>query len=357
MRAVVLTAVGAPLEVWEVTPRALGPTEARVQVRAAGVCRSDLHRVSGAIPAPLPMILGHEACGRVLEVGPEVAGLRPGDRVVSTPSPECGSCWYCVHGQPNLCERTAELRARHGARASDGTPIHAMAGLGTFREEMNVDQAMLVKVESELPDEQLALLGCGVTTGLGAVFNTAQVEPGSIVAVLGCGGVGLACVQGAVIAGAARIVAVDPVESKREMALALGASDAVDPQGTDAVEAVRSLSGGRGADYAFEVVGSAATILQARAMTRRGGTTVLIGAAPRSELVTFSAWDLHTEGRIVGCSNGSAHVRRDFARFIALAEAGRLDLGALVTRRIGLEDLGAAFAAMEAGEVVRSVVV
>src|SRR5262249_5237488 len=199
-----------------------------------------------------------------------------------------------------------------------------------------------------------ALLGCGVMTGLGAVLNTARVEAGASVAVLGCGGVGLAAVQGGRIAGAARVIAVDPVASKRQAALALRATDAVGPAAADAVAAVRAATGGRGADYAFEMVGSAAAILQARAMTRRGGTTVLVGAAPRAETVTFSAWDLHVEGRILGCSNGSAHVRRDVPRFLGLAEAGPLHPGAMGSPRLAPADLDTAFAPLRPGAAIRT---
>jgi len=356
MRAAVLTATGMPIELWDVNSMPLGPTEARVRVSATGVCRSDHHRVTGAIPIPLPVILGHEACGTVVEVGQLVRGLKPGDRVVSTPNPECGRCWYCVNGQPNLCVTIGDVRSRPAARSSEGRVIGSLAGLGSFREEMNVDETMLVKVETSLPDEQLALLGCAVITGVGAALNTAEVTVGSTVAIIGCGGVGLACVQGCRIAAAGRILAIDPVESKRRAALALGATDAIDPSSEDVVAAVRAASNGRGADFAFEVVGSAATILLARQMTRRGGSTVLVGAAALEETVTFSAWDLHTEGRIIGCSNGSAHVRRDIPRLIQLAESGVLDLRALVTERGGLEDLDTAFAAMERGDSIRTVI-
>jgi S-(hydroxymethyl)glutathione dehydrogenase/alcohol dehydrogenase len=353
----VLTALDSPLDLWHLEPRELGPTEARVRVAASGVCRSDLHRLTGDIPADLPMVLGHEACGVVVEVGAAVTRVRPGDRVIASPNPECGACWYCANGQPNLCERIADVRARPAGTGPGGAAVSALAGLGTFRDEIHADQSMLVGVETSLPDEQLALLGCGVTTGLGAVLNTARVEPGASVAILGCGGVGLSGVQGARIAGAAPILALDPVPAKREAALAMGATDALDPSATDAVARVRALTGGRGVDYAFEMVGSAACILLARSLARRGGTTVLVGAAPKAEQVTLPAWELHTEGAILGCSNGSAHVRRDLPRFIRLAEAGRLDLGAMVSRRIGLSELDGAFEAMRRGDVIRSVVV
>jgi S-(hydroxymethyl)glutathione dehydrogenase/alcohol dehydrogenase len=357
MRASVLTALNRRLALWDLEAPPLGAGELRVRVLASGVCGSDLHRLTGAIPATLPIVLGHEACAVVVAAGAAVTAIAVGDRVVTTSNPECGRCWFCVNGQPNLCDTTAALRDRIAGYGPDGIRVGAMAGLGSFREEMNVDQTMLVKVETELPDEELALLGCGVMTGLGAVLNTARVEPGATVAVIGCGGVGLAAIQGSRIAAASRIVAIDPIASKREAALALGATEAIDPNAQDAVASVLGATGGRGADYAFEMVGSVPTILQARAMTRRGGTTVLVGAAPKSATVTFSAWDLHTEGRILGCSNGSAHVHRDVPRFIALAEAGTLDLGAMVTRRIGLGELDEAFEMMQRSDTVRTVVV
>lgn len=356
MKAAVLAAIDEPLQMIDLWPAPLGPGEARIRVRASGVCGSDLHRMTGTIPAELPMVLGHEACGTVLEVGSAVRNLRPGDRVVATSNPECGSCWYCVHGQPNLCERTREMRSRSAGFDSRGGAIQSMAGLGSFRAEMNVDQTMLVRVETDLPDDELALFGCGVTTGLGAVLNTAKVEAGASVAILGCGGVGLASVQGAALVGATQIVAIDPVPGRRGCAAAMGATEQVDPSATDPVEAVRELTHGRGVDYAFEMVGSPATILQARAMTRPGGTTVLVGAPAKSAEVTFNAWDLHVEGRILGCSNGSARVGRDLPRFIALAESGRLRLGPMITNRIALGDLNDAFDQMRAGIGIRTVV-
>lgn len=356
MRAAVLRVPKEPIQLTEVRSPELRPTEVRVRVRASGVCRSDLHRIEGTIPAPLPMVLGHEACGSVLEVGAAVRTIRPGDRVVATSNPECGACWYCLNGQPNLCERTGEFRSRSAGTDPDGGSVWAMAGLGSFRSEMNVDETMLVKVETDLPDEELALLGCGVTTGLGAVLNTARVTPGATVAILGCGGVGLASVQGASLVGAARVIAIDPVRERRLTAVSMGATHAVDPNAVDPVEAVRELTHGRGADYAFEMVGTAPTILQARRMTRPGGTTVLVGAPPKAVSVTFNAWDLHVEGRILGCSNGSARVGRDIPRFVALAESGRINLGRLITGRIPLDDLNQAFEQIQAGKGIRTVV-
>lgn len=352
-----MTGIGQPLQIWDLRPLPLAPTEVSVRIGATGVCRSDHHRLSGALPIATPAVLGHEACGEVLEVGAAVTRVHRGDRVVLTSNPECGRCWFCVNGQPNLCETTQDLRSLPAGLGPHGERVAALAGLGSFREELNVDQTMVVPVETDLPDDQLALLGCGVITGVGAVLNTARVEVGATVAVVGCGGVGLACVQGAVIAGAGPIIGIDPVLAKRQAALKFGATDAIDPSETEPEEVLRSLTSGRGADYTFELVGTPETIVMARRLTRRGGTTVLVGAAPRESQVTFSAWDLHTEGQILGCSNGSANMRRDIPLLVRLAEAGRLDLGAMVSRRAALEDLDQAFAEMERGAVIRTVVV
>jgi S-(hydroxymethyl)glutathione dehydrogenase/alcohol dehydrogenase len=216
----------------------------------------------------------------------------------------------------------------------------------------------VVKVETDLPDEQLALIGCGVTTGVGAALNTARIVPGSSVAVIGCGGVGQSVVQGARIAGAGRIIAVDPVELKRKTAEQLGATDLVDPGAGDPVEQVKALTGGRGADYAFEVIGLPETVQQAFATARRGGTVVVVGMPRIEAQVTLPGFPLFfEEKKILGCLYGSAQVRRDFARLIGLVEAGRLDIGAMVSRRIKVDEVNDAFRAMEAGEVIRSVIV
>ena len=217
---------------------------------------------------------------------------------------------------------------------------------------------MCVKVETDLPAEQLALIGCGVTTGVGAALNTAQIKPGSTVAVIGCGGVGQSVIQGARIAGASRIFAVDPVEMKRKTAEQLGATDLIDPADGDPVEQVQALTGGRGADYAFEVIGLPETILQAYTMARRGGTAVVVGMSAFDATVTLPAFELfYDEKTLLGCMYGGAQVRRDFPRFVRLVETGRLDIGSMVSRRIKLDEVNDAFRAMEAGEVIRSVIV
>jgi S-(hydroxymethyl)glutathione dehydrogenase/alcohol dehydrogenase len=346
------------LSVEEVTPLDPGPTDVVVRVLASGVCHSDLSVAHGYVGQAGPMVLGHEGAGVVEEIGPGVTRVKLGDRVIASFIPACGVCFWCLNDQSNLCQLAAEVGAKPRIQRLDGSQATTMTGLGTFAEAMTVDQASVVKVETDLPDEQLALIGCGVTTGVGAALNTARVVPGSSVAVIGCGGVGQAVVQGARIAGAARIIAVDPVELKRKTSEQLGATDLVDPSSGDAVEQVRQLTAGRGADYAFEVIGRPETVQQAYAMTRRGGTTVVVGMPRVDSEVTFAGFPLFYEGKkILGCLYGSAQVRRDFSRLIGLIETGRLDVGAMVSRRVKLEEVNDAFRAMEAGEVIRSVIV
>jgi S-(hydroxymethyl)glutathione dehydrogenase/alcohol dehydrogenase len=232
-----------------------------------------------------------------------------------------------------------------------------MTGLGTFAEAMTCNESSVVKIDSDLPDEQLALIGCGVTTGVGAALNTAAVQPGSTVAVIGCGGVGQAVIQGARIAGASRIIAVDPVEMKRKTAEQLGATDFVDPSEGDPVAQVQSLTGGRGVDYAFEVIGLPETTLQAYMMVRKGGTAIMVGMTRAEAQLTIPTFDLFfNEKTLKGCKYGSGQVRRDFQRFVDLIETGRLDTSTMVSRTIALDEVNEAFRAMENGEVIRSVI-
>ncbi|MGH2469749.1 MAG: alcohol dehydrogenase catalytic domain-containing protein, partial [Chloroflexota bacterium] len=230
MKAAVLTAFNTPVTVQDVPPIPLGPKDALVRVDAAGVCHSDLTVATGGTGQALPLVMGHEGAGTVLETGSAVTAVKKGDRVIAAFIPVCGHCWFCLHGHTNLCDTMAAMRAAPRGKLADGQPLWTHTGLGTMAEVMTVDESMLVRVETDLPAEQLALIGCGVTTGVGAAINTAQVEPGSSVAVIGCGGVGQSIIQGARIAGAARIFAVDPVELKRQTALKLGATDGVNPK-------------------------------------------------------------------------------------------------------------------------------
>jgi S-(hydroxymethyl)glutathione dehydrogenase/alcohol dehydrogenase len=357
MRAAVFLEQHQPLVIEDVSPLAPGPRDVVVRITASGVCHSDLSVVNGTLPGG-HQILGHEGTGIVEEIGPEVRHVAVGDRVVGTFVPACGICWFCLHDQSHLCDQTYPVMFVPRAMRSAGEEITAFAGLGTFADHMTVSEMSVVKVETDLPDEQLALLGCGVTTGVGAALNTARVEPGSSVVVVGCGGVGQSVIQGARITGAAQVIAIDPVASKREAALTLGATHAIDPSVDDAFMAVRELTGGRGADYAFEVIGLETTLQQAFSFTRRGGTTVAVGVHKLGSDVAIPSWTLVSEERrLLGSWYGSSQVRREIPRMIEFATDGRLDLASMVSRTVGLDDVNEAFRAMEAGEVIRTVII
>jgi len=357
MRAALFVGESTKLSLENLTPSGPGPRDVVVEIGASGVCHSDLSIMRGYVPLPPGMVLGHEGAGRVVEVGREVTRVKKGDRVVASFVPACGTCWYCAHEASELCELENVVSMSPRGTRPDGTPYLCMTGLGTFAEVMTVDEASVVKIESDLPDSQLALIGCGVTTGVGAALNTADITPGSTVAVLGCGGVGQAVIQGARIAGASRIIAIDPQPLKREMAKKLGASDVVDPGKGDPTEQVKELTGGRGADIAFEVIGLPETIHQAYGLARRGGTLIVVGMSRFDAQFTLPAFGLFFEQKTVkGCKYGSAQVRRDFQRFIDLIETRRLDTSAMVSRTIKLDGVNDAFRAMESGEVIRSVI-
>ena len=263
MRAAVLQAYNEPMVIEEITLADLGPTSVRLHIDASGVCHSDVTAAQGKVPMGTPLILGHEGTGTVLAVGSDVSRVKVGDRIIASFVPACGDCFFCLDDQSQLCEGMGA--ASFGAKGTrpDGSEVRGMTGLGTFADEMQIDESMCVKIETDLPSDQLALIGCGVTTGVGAALNTAQIKPGSTVAVIGCGGVGQSVLQGARIAGASRIFAIDPVEMKRKTAEQLGATDLIDPADGDPVEQVQALTDGRGADYAFEVIGLPETIQQA----------------------------------------------------------------------------------------------
>jgi S-(hydroxymethyl)glutathione dehydrogenase / alcohol dehydrogenase len=356
MRAAVFAELDQPLSVEDVSVVDPGPGEVLVRVTASGVCHSDLSVIHGVIPGGT-QILGHEGAGVIEKVGPDVQGLAVGDRVIGSFVPACGKCWYCLRGESFSCAETYNVMFVPHYTRSNGEEIGGMTGLGTFAEMMVCSQFSVVKVETDLPDEVLALIGCGVTTGVGAALNTAHVEPGSTVAVIGCGGVGQAVIQGARIAGAARIIAIDPVALKRDAALTYGATHVIDPTEVDPVMGVIELTGGRGADYAFEVIGTAGTIRQAVETARPGGAAVLVGVPKLTDDVPIPAFSILAGKRLLGCIYGQANVRRDFPRFISLVEAGRLDVGSMVSRTMHLHEVNEALDAMQRGEVIRSVLV
>ncbi len=359
MRAAVLRAPGGAFAVDDLTLRALGPRDVRVRVAASGVCHSDLSIQDGTIPHPLPAVLGHEGAGIVEAIGPGVSTVAPGDHVILSWVAPDRMCFHCVRGHPELCEHGMDHAfAMPYATASDGTQLLAAFGTATFGEETIVPEAACVRIGTEFPLELAALIGCGVVTGVGAVCNSARVEPGASVAVIGCGGVGLAAIQGARLSGATPIVAVDRVPAKLELARGSGATETVDASAADPVAVVRELTEGRGADFVFEVVGRSETIRQAYEMTRRAGTCTIVGAGAFDDMVQFGAMQLMVDAKTLrGCVYGSTDPRRDFPEMVRLQQAGRLDLERLVTRRIAIDELDDAFRAMQAGEVARSVIV
>ncbi len=357
-RAAVLRGVGSPFEVEEIELADPGPGDVRVRLAASGVCHSDLSVQTGAIPFMFPTVLGHEGAGVVEAVGEAVTRVEPGDHVVLTWMPPCRGCYWCLAGQPMLCANglTAALGGDY-ATTADGVRLVRGLGTATFAEHTLVPEGEVIPIDPAVPLDLAALVGCALSTGVGAVWKTAEVPPGSSVAVVGCGGVGLSVIQGAKLAGAAQIVAVDRVPAKLDMAKAFGATAVVDAS-VDPVAGVQAATDGRGADYVFEVVGRPDTVKTAFAATRRGGTTVLVGAGSPSEQVSFSAMELFVDAKTIkGCVYGSTDPDRDFPVLVDMVRSGAIDAAGLVTRRIGLEELNDAFAAMEAGTVARSVVV
>jgi S-(hydroxymethyl)glutathione dehydrogenase/alcohol dehydrogenase len=321
----------------ELDCRPLGEHDVLVRMAATGLCHSDVSAAQGGLPVPFPVVLGHEGAGTVEEVGPAVTRVRPGDRVVLIGVPSCGHCFFCVRGQRVLCEASPALRSPNFL--DGGVPLSGLSGLGTFSDELVVTEQAVVPVLTDLPSEQLALLGCAVLTGAGAVLNVAAVVAGQSVVVVGCGGVGLAAIQAARLAGAGPIIGVDLTESGREAALSCGATHAV-PADDGLGESVRALTDGRGADAAIEAVGIAATLRTAWDLTRRGGTTVVVGAArPDVEVPIAMVEFPYSARRLLGCTYGDAVVDRDIPRYVRLAESGALDLGALYDRSVELEDL------------------
>jgi len=357
VRAVVLEDYNEPLVVRDVEPLPLGPSDVRVEVRACGVCHSDLSAARGQYAFPLPLVLGHEGSGVVTEVGSSLTAFRVGERVIGSWVAHCGRCFQCLSGRSHLCEAQPVIGARPRVRLN-GDELTAMSGLGAMAELMTVDESSLVKVDTDLPDDQLALVGCAVTTGIGAALWTARVQPGSSVAIFGAGGVGLCTVLGAAIAGAAEIIVVDPYPLKREAALSHGATRSVSPADGDPVEQIRACTAGRGADYTFEAIGLPATMRQAFDAACNGGIVTYIGALAADLELPLPANALRAQGKQIRGSNyGSAQVRRDMPLLVRLAETGRLNLAGMVSRRVPLDQVNQAIAAIDQGQVIRSVLI
>jgi S-(hydroxymethyl)glutathione dehydrogenase/alcohol dehydrogenase len=330
--------------------------EVLVRTVATGVCHSDLHYLKGDSVMPMPSILGHEGAGIVDAVGEDVTYVKPGDHVIMCLSAFCGHCEYCLGGKPYRCANRAELNrsASQPPRMSwDGRPLGQHGGLGTFAEMMLTHENSVVKVRDDMPLDRAALIGCGVTTGLGAALNTAKVEAGSTVAVYGAGGIGLSAIQGARIAGARMIIAVDVFENKLATAKEFGATHIVDASSRDPVQAIREMTGG-GVDYSFEAIGLKKTVTQCFESIRVEGTATVIGLMPVGEKLELDG-RMFFRGKYQGSMMGSNRFRIDMPRYIDFYMQGRLRLDEMITRRGRLEDVHEAFRAMEAGEVVRTV--
>ncbi len=355
-----LRSLGEPLVVEDVDIDVPGPFEVLVDVAAAGLCHSDLKFMEGAFEPDLPAVFGHESSGVVAAIGNSVTHVRPGDHVITCLSVFCGRCEFCLAGRSNLCADRAATARRAGEppRLSQrGELVHQFLQLGSFAERMLVHENAVVQITPRMPLDRAALLGCGAAAGLGAVFNTAGVRPGETVAVIGCGGVGLSAVQGARIAGAGQVIAIDRVAAKLDLAQELGATDAVDATGTDPVAAVAELTGGWGVHHAFEAIGLTVTAEQAFAMLRPGGTATLLGLIPQGERISLPGDALFYERRVQGSAMGSNRFRIDLPRYVGMYLDGRLRLDEMVTERIDLTDVNAGFDRMRTGEVARSVIV
>ena len=362
-KAAILFEVGQKLEIREVEVEAPKYGEVLIKMAVGGVCHSDLHVMTGHLTAPVPAILGHEGSGVVAEVGAGVTSLKPGDHVIPMWRLSCGVCEYCSGSRPALCASGTQIRMT--GRLLDGTTrfkfegreIKHFAGVSSFSEYSVIPERAVLKIPNDFPLDKAALLGCGVITGVGAVFNAARVKPGSSVAVFGTGGVGVNVIQGAAIAGAEIIIAVDILPSKLEFAKRFGATHTINAKETKPVEAVRALTGGRGVDYSFEVIGLPETIRQAYDSLSKRGMAVAVGVAPMTTEVSVPIMSLVYEERILtGSVYGSSRPWIDIPMLINLYRAGKLKLDELLTRQYPFAQINEAYAALERGEVLRSVV-
>lgn len=364
-RAAVMTGIDQPLEIRDdVEVEAPHAGEIKIRMGASGVCHSDLSMQNGTMMAAAPIVLGHEGAGIVEEVGEGVTNLEPGDHVVVSWVPQCGDCFFCNRDQGYLCENANAALATGGLLdgttrfMSQGAPLFQMAASGTFSEVSIIPAIGAVKIPNDLDMKIAALIGCGVLTGTGAAMNTANIREGDTVAVVGCGGVGLNVIQGARIAGAGEIIAIDMNETKLQLAKEFGATATVNASQADAVSQVMEMTGQRGADVAFEVIGLQQTIDQTITMVRRGGQAILVGVPKMDAMVTLPAFFgvVLAEKTIKGCWYGSSNVQKDVPKLIELYKKGDLKLDELISRTISLDQVNEAFDAMKTGEVARTVI-
>lgn len=361
MKAAVLREAGRPLVIEELDVQKPARREAGVELVASGVCHTDLHFALGHFPLPMPIVLGHEGAGIVREVGPGVSRVAPGDHVVMAAMPSCGSCKRCLAGEPYLCQaafaamETGTLLSGETRLSSGGERVYHLFGQSSFAEYAVVHESTAIKVSKDAPLDVAALLACGVTTGIGAVIHTAQVRPGDTVAVFGCGGVGLSAVLGAALVGAAKIIAIDVLPRKLEVALTLGATAVIHAPRENPVEAVLELTNG-GADHAFECVGDVDVMAQAYQVVRPGGKAVICGAAPAGSMLTIDPDALLQGKAIVGSAAGSTHFGRDVPRLLDLFQKGRLPIDKLISHTFRLEEINLALSSLQAGDADRCMI-
>ena len=358
MKAAVFHAPNQPLTIEEVAINRPGPREVLLRTAFAGLCHSDLHFMEGLFPIPTPVVLGHESSAVVAAVGEGITYVEPGDHVITCPSVFCGACPQCLTGHPNLCENTEVRLAPGQARRmtwKGGELLHQAFNLSCFAEQMLVHENAMVKIDPDIPLDRAALVGCGVMTGVGAVFNAAKVEPGATVAVIGCGGVGLSAVNGAALAGAERIIAIDTVPSKLEVARELGATDTLNASNADPVKAVRDMTGG-GVHYSFEALGTKTTAEQAFGMLSPGGTATIIGMIPLGVKIELHGYDFLRDRKLQGTSMGGNRFRVDMPRLLSLWRQGRLKLDHLISGKLKLDQINEGFAALKSGTPVRQLI-
>jgi S-(hydroxymethyl)glutathione dehydrogenase/alcohol dehydrogenase len=360
VKAAVLNQIPGQLEIEDITIDKPTANEVLVQVVNAGLCHSDLHFMDAAWQTQLPAVLGHESAGIVQAVGEDVSYVSVGDHVITCLSVFCGNCDLCLTGRPNLCRNNAAVSRGRGETARltkpDGTEVQQFARLGGFAEEMLVHQNAVVKIRPDMPLDRAALIGCGVTTGVGAVFKTAKIEPGSTVAVFGAGGIGLSAVQGARIAGAGRIISIDVTADKLETARSVGATDTINGSEVDAVAAIHEMTGG-GVDYAFECIGLKATCEQAWSASKLGGTTVIVGMMPLGEKIEIPGHEVFMmEKRLQGSMMGSNSFRVDMPRYIDMYLDGRLMLDEMISSHIHLDQINEGYDQMRQRIGTRTVI-
>jgi S-(hydroxymethyl)glutathione dehydrogenase/alcohol dehydrogenase len=357
MKAAVLREVGRPMEIEEVQIGKPGPREVLIRTCAAGLCHSDLHVIEGGLPFPLPSILGHESAGVVEQVGAEVRTVKPGDHVVTCLSVFCGHCEHCLSGHMARCVNPETRRGEGEAPrlAKDGAPLAQFVNLSSFAEQMLVHEHACTAIRKDMPFDRAALIGCAVTTGVGAVTHTAGVRPGETVAVIGCGGVGLSAINGAAIAGAGRIIAIDTLGSKLNLAKEFGATDVIDATAGDPVKEVLELTKG-GVHHAFEAIGLKATCEQAFKMLMVGGTATIVGLTGPGVNLEVPAMNLFMERRIQGSRMGSNRFPIDMPRYVDFYMQGKLKLDEMVSQHLKLTDINRGFEDLKRGEVARSVI-